>query len=72
MNWIDFQVLCLGLACSILRFLYISYIQSPWGVIPFELIQGEIDLLGLELGPDWDLNSYKQIDPKNKAICLDL
>ena len=23
------------------------------------------------LGPDWDLNSYKQIDPKNKAICLD-
>jgi len=34
------KVLCLGLACSILRFLYISYIQSPWGVIPFELIQG--------------------------------
>jgi len=25
----------------------------------------------LGLGSDWDLNSYKQIDPKNKAICLD-
>jgi MFS family permease len=30
----------LGLLCSVLRFLYISYIQEPWGVIPFELIQG--------------------------------
>lgn len=34
------QVLCLGLVCSVLRFLYISYIREPWGVIPFELIQG--------------------------------
>lgn len=34
------QVLCLGLLCSVLRFLYISYIREPWGVIPFELIQG--------------------------------
>jgi MFS family permease len=33
-------VLCLGLLCSVLRFLYISYIREPWGVIPFELIQG--------------------------------
>ncbi|XP_057375576.1 major facilitator superfamily domain-containing protein 6-like [Daphnia carinata] len=34
------KVLCLGLLCSVLRFLYISYIREPWGVIPFELIQG--------------------------------
>ena len=27
-------------------------------------------VLEVGLGPDWDLNSYKQIDPKNKAICL--
>ena len=33
-------MLCLGLLCSVLRFLYISYIREPWGVIPFELIQG--------------------------------
>ena len=26
--------------------------------------------LKLGLGPDWDLNVYKQINPKNKAICL--
>lgn len=30
----------MGLVCSVLRFLYISYIREPWGVIPFELIQG--------------------------------
>ncbi|EFX62423.1 hypothetical protein DAPPUDRAFT_120249 [Daphnia pulex] len=39
------KVLCLGLLCSVLRFLYISYIQEPWGVIPFELIQGTTAVL---------------------------
>lgn len=34
------KVLLLGLLCNVLRFLYISYIREPWGVMPFELIQG--------------------------------
>ncbi|XP_018028262.1 major facilitator superfamily domain-containing protein 6 isoform X2 [Hyalella azteca] len=34
------KVLCIGLAANVLRFLYISYMENPWWVIPFELIQG--------------------------------
>ncbi|KAF2359440.1 Major facilitator superfamily associated domain [Trinorchestia longiramus] len=34
------KVLCIGLAGNVLRFLYISYMENPWLVIPFELIQG--------------------------------
>ncbi|XP_015590380.1 major facilitator superfamily domain-containing protein 6 isoform X2 [Cephus cinctus] len=34
------KVLCLGLGGNILRFLYISWLESPWWVLPFEFIQG--------------------------------
>jgi len=36
-----FQVLCLGLAGNVLRFLYISWLKNPWWVLPFEFMQGE-------------------------------
>jgi hypothetical protein len=34
------QVLCLGLAGNVLRFLYISWLTNPWWVLPFEFVQG--------------------------------
>ncbi|XP_065567163.1 major facilitator superfamily domain-containing protein 6-like isoform X2 [Artemia franciscana] len=34
------KVLCIGLAANVTRFLYISWISEPWGVMPFEFIQG--------------------------------
>lgn len=34
------KVLCLGLIGNILRFLYISYLENPWYVLPFEFMQG--------------------------------
>lgn len=30
----------LALFCNFLRFLYISYIDNPWLILPFELVQG--------------------------------
>ncbi|KZC12453.1 Major facilitator superfamily domain-containing protein 6 [Dufourea novaeangliae] len=34
------KVLCMGLAGNVLRFLYISWLSTPWWVLPFEFIQG--------------------------------
>ncbi|OAD54077.1 Major facilitator superfamily domain-containing protein 6 [Eufriesea mexicana] len=34
------KVLCMGLGGNVLRFLYISWLKSPWWVLPFEFIQG--------------------------------
>uniref|UniRef100_A0A6A7G3U5 Major facilitator superfamily domain-containing protein 6-like isoform X2 n=2 Tax=Hirondellea gigas TaxID=1518452 RepID=A0A6A7G3U5_9CRUS len=34
------KVLCIGLFCNVLRFLYISWMTNPWLVLPFEFIQG--------------------------------
>lgn len=34
------QVLCLGLAGNVVRFLYISWLTLPWWVLPFEFVQG--------------------------------
>lgn len=34
------QVLCLGLAGNVLRFLYIAWLTNPWWVLPFEFVQG--------------------------------
>ncbi|UXI18991.1 mothers against decapentaplegic 4-like [Sarcoptes scabiei] len=34
------KVLCLGLFGNVARFLYISWLDNPWWVLPFELIQG--------------------------------
>ncbi|KAB7503253.1 Major facilitator superfamily domain-containing protein 6, partial [Armadillidium nasatum] len=33
------KVLCIGLAGNVLRFLYVSWINNPWWVLPFEFIQ---------------------------------
>lgn len=34
------RVLCMGLAGNICRFLLISWVDNPWWVLPFELVQG--------------------------------
>lgn len=34
------KVLCIGLGCNVLRFLYISLLKNPWWVLPFEFVQG--------------------------------
>lgn len=34
------RVLCLGLAGNAARFLFMAWIENPWWVLPFELVQG--------------------------------
>nr|XP_027194560.1 major facilitator superfamily domain-containing protein 6-like [Dermatophagoides pteronyssinus] len=34
------KVLCFGLLCNAFRFIYISWLDNPWWVLPLELIQG--------------------------------
>lgn len=34
------KVLCIGLLCNATRFIYISWLDNPWFVLPIELIQG--------------------------------
>ncbi|ODM99335.1 Major facilitator superfamily domain-containing protein 6 [Orchesella cincta] len=34
------KVLCIGLLCNVLRFLYITILRNPWWVLPFEFVQG--------------------------------
>lgn len=35
------RVLYIGLACNTARYLYISYLQNAWTVLPMEILQGE-------------------------------
>lgn len=34
------KVLCAGLLFNVVRFLYVAWLDNPWWVLPFELIQG--------------------------------
>ncbi|XP_035712170.1 major facilitator superfamily domain-containing protein 6 isoform X2 [Folsomia candida] len=34
------NVLCVGLLCNVVRFLYISFLTNPWWVLPLEFVQG--------------------------------
>lgn len=36
------RVLYIGLACNTARYLYISYLQNAWTVLPMEVLQGNI------------------------------
>lgn len=36
-----FRVLYIGLACNTARYLYISYLENAWIVLPMEVLQGE-------------------------------
>ena len=38
------KVLCAGLIFNAARFIYISWLDNPWWVLPFELIQGILRL----------------------------
>lgn len=33
-------ILYLGLIGNVVRFLYVSWIQNPWWILPFEFVQG--------------------------------
>ena len=35
------KVLAFGLACNVMRFLYISFITWPWLILPMEFVQGK-------------------------------
>ena len=35
------RVLYIGLACNTARYLYISYLENAWIVLPMEVLQGE-------------------------------
>lgn len=34
------KILSFGLACNVVRFIYISFLNDPWYALPFELVQG--------------------------------
>ncbi len=36
----NIQVLCIGLIGNVARFLYISWLENPWWVLPFETFNG--------------------------------
>lgn len=36
------RVLYIGLACNTARYLYISYLQNAWTVLPMEVLQGNV------------------------------
>ncbi len=46
-----FRVLYIGLACNTARFLYISYLDNAWIVLPMEVLQGKKS--GGFVLPDW-------------------
>lgn len=35
------RVLYIGLACNTARYLYISYLENAWSVLPMEVLQGK-------------------------------
>lgn len=37
---ISFRVLYIGLACNTARYIYISYLENAWTVLPMEVLQG--------------------------------
>lgn len=39
--FVFFRVLYIGLACNTARYLYISYLENAWIVLPMEVLQGE-------------------------------
>lgn len=36
------NVVYAGLIANVVRFITISYLSSPWAVLPFELLQGKL------------------------------
>lgn len=41
-TWAAFlRVLYIGLACNTARYLYISYLENAWSVLPMEILQGK-------------------------------
>lgn len=36
------RVLYIGLACNTARYIYISYLENAWTVLPMEVLQGKI------------------------------
>lgn len=44
-SWFPLRVLYIGLACNTARYLYISYLQNAWTVLPMEVLQGNISSL---------------------------
>lgn len=43
-----FRVLYIGLACNTARYIYISYLENAWTVLPMEVLQGKLTA-GIEI-----------------------
>lgn len=41
--FISFRVLYIGLACNTARYIYISYLENAWTVLPMEVLQGKAE-----------------------------
>lgn len=39
---VSLRVLYIGLACNTARYLYISYLENAWSVLPMEILQGNL------------------------------
>lgn len=54
-----FRVLYIGLACNTARYLYISYLDNAWIVLPMEVLQGEKS--GGVVLPDWPYQTGSRV-----------
>lgn len=48
------RVLYIGLACNTARYIYISYLENAWTVLPMEVLQGKLTFgIRIIFLPDW-------------------
>ena len=54
------RVLYIGLACNTARYIYISYLENAWTVLPMEVLQGKL-IAGVRIIflPDWVVTTWK-------------
>lgn len=64
---VSLRVLYIGLACNTARYLYISYLENAWSVLPMEILQGKLmpSLQG-GVGTAWSLGTGQEAG----CVCL--
>ncbi len=64
------RVLYIGLACNTARYLYISYLQNAWTVLPMEVLQGNHQSLVCLQGNVWKLGPWGRDRKQCVCVCL--
>lgn len=61
------RVLYIGLACNTARYLYISYLENAWIVLPMEVLQGKRGERQTEGEKEGTLSSRKRVKEDGKG-----